>query len=199
MLFKNRVDAGEKLAQVLLKKIKKKDQWVVVSLLRGGTILGQVIEKKLKIKHLPLVVVKITQPSNLEYALGALTFSYKLYNQEAISMIDKKSLDEAVKIAQEKLTAYCQKFHCDEKDFNRLRDKKVILVDDGAATGLSLYTAAGFLHLKKVKKILLALPVASTDFNKKIFNETIILHEDLFLTAVSNYYQDFSQVDPIIQ
>jgi predicted phosphoribosyltransferase len=199
MLFKNRVDAGEKIAQALLEEIKKKDQWVVVSLLRGGTILGQVIEKKLKIKHLPLVVIKITQPSNPEYALGALSFSYKLYNQEAVSIIDKKSLDEALNMAQEKFVAYCQKFQCYEKYFDRLKDKKVILVDDGAATGLSLYTAANFLRFKKVKKILLALPVASTDFNKKIFDDAIILHEDPFLTAVSNYYQDFSQLDPIIR
>lgn len=171
----------------------------MVSLLRGGTILGQVIEERLKIKHLPLAVIKITQPSNPEYALGALSFSYKLYNQEAVSITDKKSLDEALNMAQEKFVAYCQKFQCYEKDFDRLKDKKVILVDDGAATGLSLCTAANFLRFKKVKKILLALPVASTDFNKKIFDDAIILHEDPFLTAVSNYYQDFSQLDQIIR
>jgi len=199
MLFKNRGEAGERLAQVLKNKVRNKKNWIVVSLLRGGVLVGEPIAKEFTLPHLFLPVVKIASPNNPEYALGAITFSQRLYNQEAIKELSQKLITEATKLAEEKFINYCQKYHCEENKFEQLKNKKVILVDDGAATGLSLYTAAAFLRRKKVKKILLALPVAPADFNKKVFDEAVILHEDPFLTAVSNYYQDFSPVEPPIQ
>ena len=80
VIFKDRVDAGKKLADFIVKsdffkKIKNKKNIIVVSLLRGGVVVGFEIAKKIGVKNLPLPVAKISSPENPELAIGALCFS----------------------------------------------------------------------------------------------------------------------------
>ncbi|MBI2005616.1 MAG: hypothetical protein HYS80_02535, partial [Candidatus Aenigmarchaeota archaeon] len=74
--FKDRSDAAEQLFELLIRRQPemKGDDAVVVSLLRGGVVLGDVLGKKLGSKHLGLVVTKIPAPFNPELAIGALCF-----------------------------------------------------------------------------------------------------------------------------
>lgn len=195
MLFKNRVDAGKQLAAFLFPKIKEKKELIVVSLLRGGAVVGDEIAKQFNLPHLGLPVVKIGAYDNEELAIGALIFKTKFYNRRIASWYSKEQLNQSEIKAKKKFGDYCQRFQIKEDDFNQLKNKSIILVDDGAATGSSLQAAALFLKKKKVKKIILALPVAPTDFDISCFNESYILHQDPNLSAVSQYYQDFSQVN----
>ena len=194
-MFKNREEAGEKLANFLFNKLEKKEDAVVVSLLRGGVIVGDEIAKKLKLPHLGLPVAKIGAPDNEELAVGAMVYQVKFYNPQAATLYDKEALFQTEIRAKKKFVDYCRIFNIKESDFNCLKQKIVILTDDGAATGSSLKAAALFLKKKKVKKIILALPVAPTDFDNSFYDEVYILNQDPYLSAVSQSYQDFSQVD----
>lgn len=194
-MFKDRVDAGRQLTTILSQKMKEKKDLVVVSLLRGGAIIGDEIAKKLNLPHLTLPVAKIGAPNNEELAVGAMVFKEKFYNPQTVSWYDQKALFESEFKARKKLLNYCRIFNIKENDFNCLKEKTVILTDDGAATGSSLKAAALFLKKKKVKKIILALPVAPADFDTSFFDESFILHQDPYLSAVSQFYQDFSSVD----
>jgi predicted phosphoribosyltransferase len=201
-IFKDRVDAGEKLADLInqsnfLKKIKNKTSIIVVSLLRGGVVVGQQIAKKIGAKNFPLPVAKISSPQNPELAIGAFCFSLIYWEKEVLDsyFFDKNDIDNQLKKAKDKFFSYCQKFNIDERSFDSLKNKVIILVDDGIATGATVLNAFYFLRTKKPKKIILASPVAPHDFKNPGFDQVFICHQEKYFSAISQFYEDFSSVE----
>ena len=201
-IFKDRVEAGEKLADLInqsnfFKKIKKKTNIIVISLLRGGVVVGQQIAKKIGAKNLPLPVAKIASPQNSELAIGALCFSQIYWEKKVLSyyFFSKKELDYQLKKSQQRFFSYCRKFNIEERIFDILKNKIVILVDDGIATGATVFAAFYFLRTKKPKKIILASPVAPLDFQNPGFDEIFIYHQEKYFSAISQFYEDFSPVE----
>ncbi len=75
MIFKDRADAGNRLSTRILQNQylrEYKDRLVVVSLLRGGFVVGKWIAAAFHCSHIPLVVAKISSPDNPELAIGAV-------------------------------------------------------------------------------------------------------------------------------
>ena len=78
-----------------------------------------------------------------------------------------------------------------------LKDKTIILVDDGIATGSTILVEIQSLKKKSVKKIVVAVPVAATDAWKtiqKLVDEAVCLSVEEYLFGISQFYDDFSQV-----
>ncbi|NCO88823.1 hypothetical protein AUK04_04235 [Candidatus Roizmanbacteria bacterium CG2_30_33_16] len=198
MRFKDRTDAGKQLVFVLQKnlKIRKKNNYIVISLLRGGIIIGNEISKSLGIKHFPLIVAKIPSPYNPELAIGALCFSKRWLDQQMIKQmgLTNKQLRSAISIAQQKFDNYVNQFSLLEENYRFLKNKNIILTDDGVATGATIKAAFLFIKSLRPKKIVLAVPVALTDFSASEFNQVIILHTSASFSAVSRFYENFSQV-----
>jgi putative phosphoribosyl transferase len=197
MIFKNRRDAGQKLAEKLTEFKNQKDT-IILALPRGGVVTAFEIAKVL---NLPLDLVvprKIGAPDNEEYAIGAITESGEgIFNQEAIDSlkITKEYLDRKVaeekKEAERRLKTYRQ----DRPPLN-LENKTVIIVDDGIATGLTMRAAIKSVKEKKAKKVIVAVPVSAKDSLKIIADEVdqiIYLDAPLFFGAVGAFYQDFGQ------
>lgn len=198
MIFKDRAEAGRKLAEVLAKDKeieKERKNIVVLSLVRGGAMVGCQIAKKLNLAHFPLVVKKIGAPYNEELAIGALCNEEYFLDQELIKKLDlsKDQVFVQIKKAKEKQKEYLKKF-IDKKKFPSLKNKIVILVDDGVATGASVKVALQYLKKQKVKKVILAVPVAPSDFDSSGFDRSFILHHDPFLSAISQFYYEFGQL-----
>ena len=197
MIFKNRQDAGQKLAQKL-NKFKSQKDTIILALPRGGVVTAFEIAKELNL-HLDLVVPrKIGAPDNEEYAIGAITETGEgIFNQEAIDSlrVSKEYLDKKVaeekKEAQRRLKTYRQ----DRPSLN-LANKTVIIVDDGIATGLTMRAAIKSVREKKAQKVVVAVPVSAKDSLKIIADEVdqvICLDAPLFFGAVGAFYQDFGQ------
>ncbi len=202
MIFKDRAEAGKKLATMLkndphIKRRFDQSGGVVVSLLRGGVILGDIIAKDLKINHQPLAVAKIPAPSNPELALGALCFDFIYLEPSVASSLgdDQALIKKQIAIASEKFKNYQKQFSLNKRQFNQLKNASIILVDDGIATGSSIKAALLFIQSKKPKKVFLAVPVAPADFDEKNFDQVFILHKDPFLSAVSQFYEKFPPVE----
>ncbi len=202
MIFKDRQDAGEKLAEIIkndpyIKRRLVRSRILVVSLLRGGIIVGDIIAKKLKIGHLPLIVAKIQAPSNPELALGALCFDMVFLEKKIISSldIDKATIQNQIIQAKKKFIDYQRRFSLHEEQFNHLKNYHLILVDDGIATGATVKAALLFLKSKKPRKIFLAVPVAPIDFEEKNFDKALIIHKNPYFSSVSQFYDNFFQVD----
>lgn len=201
MIFKDRKEAGEKLLEMLIKdseilKINKKE-FVVVSLLRGGIVVADIIAKGLKIFHLPLVVTKIPVPYNPELALGALSFDVVYLEKKVINplSLDKSTINSQIKIAREKFQSYMKQFNLKKSLYIKIKNKAIILVDDGIATGATVKTAVLFLKTKKAKKIYLAIPVGPVDFKIEGVDKQFILHRDSSFSAVSQFYSSFPQIE----
>lgn len=196
MIFKDRIEAGQKLAEVLAKDkdvLKEKKNLIVLSIVRGGAVVGFEIAKKLHISHFPLVVKKIGVPYNEELAIGALCYSEYFLDKKLIGKLNlkKEEIKEQIDKAKEKQQDYLKKFVVNK--FNAA-GKVVIMVDDGIATGSSVLAALKYLKKNKVKKIILASPVAPTDFKSQGFDKIFILHKDDYFNAVSQFYQQFDQL-----
>ncbi|MBI4009180.1 phosphoribosyltransferase [Candidatus Roizmanbacteria bacterium] len=201
MIFKDRPDAGRKLLVKLFqdKEIKKnKKNVVVVSLLRGGIVVGDTIAKGLQVKHLPLVVTKIPAPHNPELAIGALCFAIVYLEKSVVNSLnlEKSEIVNQIKIAREKFNSYTQRFGIKKSTYGRsFKNKLVILTDDGIATGSTVKAAILYLRSKKPKSLFLAVPVTPDDFYITGVDKLFILHKDVAFGAVSQFYEHFPQVE----
>jgi putative phosphoribosyl transferase len=197
MLFKDRQDAGKQLVAHLL-KYKNQSDAVVLGLARGGVVTASEIAKGL---HLPLdviVVRKIGAPGNEELAIGAITEQGDgIFNDHLIGLLGvpsdylKKEIERQKRILKERLGLYRGK----SSPLN-LKDKTVLLVDDGIATGASIRVAIAAMLHTGVKKIIIAVPVAASESLKKIskeVDEVVCLSTPVFFESVGSFYRIFDQ------
>lgn len=194
-MFKDRVDAGERLAKKLSPFAGQKDM-VVLGIPRGGVVVAAEIASAL---HLPLdviVVRKIGAPGFEELALGAASEDDYFLNTDICNQLHlpQDQIQALIALKQREARERNHLFHVRALP---LKDKVIILVDDGVATGASMMMAIKILKNKAPKKIIVALPVAQKEIADKIEEEAgslvCILKVDV-LGAVSQFYQDFREV-----
>ena len=192
MIFKDRQEAGEKLAKLIPEKT------VIISLLRGGVVVGNEIAKRRHSLHLPLSVAKISAPYNPELAIGSVCFNSVYLNFNFIKTLDldNETVNKQIKLAKKKNISYTKRFSLNQSLYKRkLKNKKVVIVDDGIATGSTLKASWLFIKSCQPNKIYLAVPVAPTDFQPSGFDKVFILSFEPFFSAVSQFYESFPQIE----
>lgn len=194
--FKNREDAGRRLT-ILLEKYRG-DNAVILALPRGGVVVGKIIAQSLNLPLGLVVVRKIGHPFNHEYAVAAISENGQIVPNEAeIQNIDsgwfKKEAARELKEAKRRRERYWGK-----REKIPLKDKIVIIVDDGLATGLTMMAAILEVKKQSPRKIIVAVPVSPPETAAKIakmvdeFVATSI--PDNFLGSVGSYYENFPQI-----
>ena len=203
MIFKDREDAGNKLSEELLKDknlLKNKKNVVIVSLLRGGAVVGQVVAAKLQVQNIFLAATKIGSPLNPELAIGAVCLN-KVYLEKGVIEhleLEKEMVDLQISLAKFKHNRYIRTFNLRKIRYEKkLHNKILIIVDDGIATGATVKAACLFIRGMNPRKIVLAAPVAPKDFDDRKFDRTIILHKNSSFSSVSQFYESFPQVETI--
>jgi putative phosphoribosyl transferase len=197
MLFKDRQDAGRQLALQLL-KYKNQPDTVVLGLARGGVATAAEVAAGLSLPLNVVIVRKIGAPGNEELAIGAIAEQGEgIFNDHLIGLLGvssdylKKEIERQKRILKERLILYRGKSSSLD-----LKDKTVVLVDDGIATGASMRVAIASIRHAGVKRIVLAVPVAAPDSLKKIskeVDETVCLSSPAFFEAVGSFYRVFDQ------
>ncbi len=207
VIFQNRIDAGEKLAERLLwlkqNQLKDRDPQniVIVGIPRGGVIIADIIASKLGAKLDIVVSRKIGAPDNSELAIGAVmpNGSYFL-NQEIVDMrnipldyIQAQASAQAKEIDR-RLTSYRGTKEYD----NEFDGKTVVLVDDGIATGATMLASARWIKNEQhCKQLVIAVPVAPGEILsqlKQVADEVIVLYTPEPFIAIGRFYEDFDQV-----
>lgn len=199
MIFENRQEAGIQLAQKL--EAYRSRESIVLGLARGGVVIAAAIAKKLGARLEVLVVKKLASENDPELAVGALApgnikyvdwkFAHRLGIDEDV--INKVLIPKVQQLIDERTA----KYHRGQKVIN-IRDKTVILTDDGAATGATMLTAVSWVKKKKARKIIVALPVSPKEFVQEIqaeVDDLIVLDTPDDFRAVGQFYKDFPQVD----
>lgn len=181
MIFKDRQSAGKLLAA----RLKHTRADLVLGIPRGGVVVASEIARSL---NLPLDIVvtrKIGAPYQPELALGAVDPDGKVVGD---SNLDTVEVFEEMK-RREKL------YRRDKKAIE-VSNKTVILVDDGLATGLTVLAAINYLKRHGVKKVILAVPVASKEALEKVKAvKKEVLYVPEYLQAVGQFYQNFEEVN----
>ena len=196
--FKNRQEAGEKLAKVLSQYPEVRQDGrntVVVSLLRGGVVLGSILAKVLHLPHYPLVVAKIAAPFpySPELAIGATCEGFIYQDQAVLQTLNLSSeqIMRQIQQAKHKQQTYKKKFSLDNINYREiLQGKNIFLVDDGVATGSTVEAAARFIKSLQPKKLILAVPVAPAEFETASFDKVLVLKREVNFAAVAQFYQD---------
>ena len=178
-VFQDRTQAGKKLASRLSSR-KKDKNLAVVAIPRGGVVVAYEISNSLHLPLLPLVVKKIPTPGVPELASGAMA-------PEGLFLGEKSK-------SVERLINKRIKRYGGLPDF---RNKNIILVDDGIATGATIETAISYLKEKNAGEITVAVPVVSKfEFRKikKLVSNVVALKIPETFDAIGEFYRDFSQV-----
>lgn len=198
-MFENREEAARKLALKIKRTLKEKD-YLVVGIIRGGIVLAKIIADYLNTSLYPLIIRKIGAPYNRELAIGAIGPGGIVYwDKELVKRlkINTSYRIDALKEKGKEVKNLEKKFSINKKGLD-FRDKRVILVDDGVATGTTVLCAENFLKKQRPKEIILATPVISKDsfeYIKKYFDNIIVLEKPLNFSAVGQFYKDFPQVE----
>jgi len=195
--FPNRAEAGRLLAEKL-DKYAGLDDVIVLGLPRGGVPVAYEVAKRLRAPLDVFIVRKLGVPGFEELAAGAIASGgVRVLNEDVVRAIPYAT--EAIEAVTTKETAELERreqIYREERAAPELRDKTVILVDDGLATGATMRAAVKALRQRGAAKIVVAVPVGPPDTCHEISkeaDETICLSTPPFFQAVGQYYDDFSQ------
>jgi putative phosphoribosyl transferase len=195
--FANRTEAGRLLAEEL-KAYASRNDVVVLGLPRGGVPVAYEVAKHLHVPFDVFIVRKLGVPGFEELAAGAIASGgVRVLNEDVVRAIPYAA--EAIEAVTAKETAELQRreqIYREGRPAPALRDKIVILVDDGVATGATMRAAVKALRERSAAKIVVAVPVGPPDTCDELAreaDEAICLTTPPFFQAVGQYYEDFSQ------
>jgi putative phosphoribosyl transferase len=211
--FHDRKEAGLLLAERLEVYIKntffdsdaqKESFFIVMAIPRGGVILGDIIASKLNTELDIIICKKIGAENNPELAIGAVMAdgSYIL-NEEIVNRINTSPeyISKQVEIQKKEIERRLIEFRGNkEYQTNILKDKMIILVDDGIATGATMLAAVKWLKEKHYcKKLIVAVPVAPQESSileklNQIADKVIVIYTPYDFAAVGQFYEHFDQV-----
>jgi len=197
--FKDRIDGGKKLA-VLLASYKNDPNVIVIGLPRGGVVTAYQVAHALNLPLDLIVPRKISAPTRPELAVGALTQEGKVvWNHALLKQLGLTITDLAGSIEKEKKElARRLSLYRGTRLLLNVKDKIVILVDDGIATGATMRAAIASVRVQGAKKIVVAIPVSSRDALEKIEEEAdevvCVIVPEVFW-GVGAFYDLFDQTE----
>ena len=193
-MFRDRIEAGQKLAVALQTKFTTIEKGVVLALPRGGVVIGYEIAQKLNLPLDIIVTRKIGAPFNPEYAVAAVSEHELMVSPRENP--DPNYLKKEVEDERQEIQRRLKEYRGQKPEVD-LKNKTAILVDDGLATGLTMEVAIREVREKNPRRIILAVPVAppeTIERLKKLVDETIVLNIEPMFFAVGQFYEDFPQV-----
>jgi predicted phosphoribosyltransferase len=195
--FADRTEAGRLLAEKL-GKYADRDDVIILGLPRGGLPVAYEVAKRLRAPLDVFVVRKLGVPGFEELAAGAIASGgVRVLNEDVVRAIPHA--EQAIEAVTARETAELERreqIYRAGRPAPELRDRVVILIDDGLATGATMRAAVKALRQSGTAKIIVAVPVGPPDTCREIedqADETICLSTPAFFQAVGQYYEDFSQ------
>lgn len=201
VLFKNRQEAGQKLAQAVLddmtrNPVPQATRCIVYALPRGGLPVAEPVAHALGCPLDVIVAKKITRPDNCELAIGAVTTdghvvwaSPRLESQSAQFDSERQQAQAHAQAQLSDLAAASPRFSPTEAI--------ALVIDDGIATGMTITAAVEALRAQQPTQVWICAPVAPADlrpFLDSLADRVILLATPHPFHSVSRFYREFAQV-----
>lgn len=193
-MFSDRTDAGIQLGERL--QDYRKEDVVVLAVPRGGLPVAALIAKALDVPLDVALSKKLGHPLNKEYAIGAVSMeNVILSDAEGISEVYIK---EETRRIREILKIRFDQYYEQGSPIN-LKNKTVIIVDDGIATGNTIMATVDLAKTQHPEKIVVAVPVAPKSTIRKLENlpnvdDVVCLQTPFNFYAVGQFYTKFPQL-----
>ena len=194
-MFKNRKDAGEKLARALEKY--RAENPLILAIPRGGVEVGLQVAKNLDADFSLIIARKLPFPDNPEAGFGAIaedgsTFifedAYYWLSGETIERIKKEQISEIRRRVKALRGG---------NSLPEIKGRTAILIDDGIAMGSTMRATVELCKNRGAKKIVVAVPVAgrevAEDIRKKV-DDLVVLEIPRYFRAVAEAYENWYDV-----
>ncbi|WP_292382125.1 phosphoribosyltransferase [Methanosarcina sp. UBA289] len=196
-LYKDRVDAGKRLAKELSKYANRSDV-LILALPRGGVPVAFEVAKELNVKMDVFIVRKLGVPGNEELAMGAISSdNIRVLNEDVVRsfQIPERVINMVAENELRELERRERAYRGDRPK-PEISGSTVILIDDGLATGATMRAAAAALKIKNPEKIVVAVPTGAPDtcelFRREV-DEVICVATPEPFYGVGAWYGNFSQ------
>ena len=195
--FLDRRDAGKQLALKLQEYAERPDV-MVLALPRGGVPVAYEVARALHVPLDVLIVRKLGLPGQEELAIGAIASGgVRILNEDIIDAlgINQTVIDHVAERELLELQRREQQYRGDRPS-PETRDKIVILIDDGLATGASMLAAVRAVRVRQPYRIVVAIPTASTQaiwILRGEVDEIVYVMSPEPFDGVGKWYENFSQ------
>ena len=199
MIFEDRVDAGRRLAKRLEGYAHRADV-VVLGVPRGGVVVASEVAMALGVPLDVFLSRKLGVPGQTELAFGAVSASGGRYLDEYIlrtTGITNAQVEWITAEVRKELDRRASVYRGGRPPLD-VSGKTVLLVDDGVATGASVYAAILALRQMEPARLLLAVPVAPAsawEWLRTVVDEIVCLDLPEPFAAVGGFYRNFAQVE----
>jgi putative phosphoribosyl transferase len=197
MIFRDRAEAGRMLAAKLARYANRADV-VVLALPRGGVPVAYEVARHL---HAPLdvfLVRKLGLPGHEELAMGAIaTGGVRVLNEDVVRALGiPEDIIESVASKEQQELERRERIYRGNRPPVDLRDRIIILVDDGLATGSSMRAAVAALRQQGPGRIVIVVPIGALQTCRELreeADEVVCLYTPEPFHAVGLWYENFSQ------
>lgn len=191
-MFADRIEAGKLLSEKL---DLRGENSLVLAIPRGGVVVGNQIALALGCNLDVVISKKINPPNHPEYAVGAIMPDGTIHwNQDMAQYLNHQYFVNEINEKKNESQRQLEEFRGNST--YDLKNKTVILVDDGIATGATVFVILKWLAKNNPRKIIVASPVipANTYEQLKKISDIVALLIPTTFNAVSDFYQKFDQV-----
>jgi putative phosphoribosyl transferase len=197
MIFRDRQEAGRLLAEKL-SFLKGQKNLLVLAIPRGGVVVGSEVAKALGAPLDVYITRKIGAPYNPELAIGAIASDGTLILDRSLASrlgASQEYIEAQSAREREEIERRMRRYRGDRPSPD-LKGKRVILVDDGIATGATIEATIDALQKTGLEELILAVPVGPRDTIGRLESKVdrlICLHSPEIFWAVGSFYMAFGQ------
>ena len=197
MRFQDRTEAGRLLAEKL-QRYTGRPELLVLALPRGGVPVGFEVALALRTPLDIFLVRKLGLPGHEELAMGAIaTGGVRVLNQEVMEQFQiSEELIDSVAAGEQLELQRRERVYRGDRPPPEIKDRTIILVDDGIATGSTMHAAVAALRKQNPSGIVVAVPTAAPstkeEFRDEVEDFIVVITPGNFV-AVGQWYEDFSQ------
>jgi putative phosphoribosyl transferase len=195
-IFTDRRDAGRKLADSL-NNYRGQDV-VVYGVPRGGVIVAAEVARSIGAPLDLVITRKVGHPISGEYAIAAVGEDGVAFtNPEELQSIDRQWFNKQVLAQQAEARRRRQAYLQDHGPIT-VKNKIAIIIDDGLATGLTMFAAIEDVRRRGPRKVIVAVPVAPPETVRRlrlVADEVVVVYSTPDFGSIGSFYSNFDQVD----
>ena len=196
--FRDRAQAGRAIAAQLRIYANRGDV-IVAALPRGGVPVAAEIARSLNAPLTVFLVRKLGVPGHEELAMGSITTGGMRFLDENLlrSLHISDALVESIAVRETQELLRREQLYSRRMPTLEFRNKTVILVDDGVATGASMRLCVDAIRKLEAREVIVAVPVGSREAIsalRRAADAVVCLAEPARFSSVGEWYEDFRQI-----